>query len=107
MVPATLVARPELHRRLSAGASSLLTTVVASAGAGKSVLLSSWVAERPAETSSWLSCDEADADPVRFWAGFIEAAHAVDPEFGSEADELLAAKRGVSADITASLANDA
>lgn len=107
MVPATLVARPELHRRLSAGASSLLTTVVASAGAGKSVLLSSWVSERPAETSSWLSCDGADTDPRRFWAGFIEAGRAVSPQFGSEADELLAANRGVSADITASLANDA
>jgi hypothetical protein len=29
--------------------------------------------------TSRLSCDKADADPVRFWTGFIEAAEAVTP----------------------------
>ena len=72
-LPSTLVTRPELHDRLTAGAGRRLTVVVGSAGAGKSVLLSSWAATREAGVTSWLSCDEADADPVRFWAGFIEA----------------------------------
>jgi LuxR family maltose regulon positive regulatory protein len=72
-LPATLVARPALHGQLEAGAGQRLTVVVGSGGAGKSVLLSSWAATREAGVTSWLSCDEADADPVRFWAGFIEA----------------------------------
>jgi LuxR family maltose regulon positive regulatory protein len=57
--------------------------------------------------TSWLSCDEADADPVRFWAGFIEAPRAVVPGFGVDAAELLAMDGVMSADVTASIANDA
>ena len=43
-LPATLLARPALAGRLEAGAGQRLTVVVGSAGAGKSVLLSSWAA---------------------------------------------------------------
>ncbi len=106
-LPATLLTRPALLGRLEAGASQRLTVVVGSAGAGKSVLLSSWVATREGGVTSWLSCDEADADPVRFWAGFIEAPRAVAPGFGADAAELLAMDGVMSADVTASIANDA
>src|SRR5271165_3015067 len=106
-LPATLVIRPALHDQLTAGASQRLTVVVGSAGAGKSVLLSSWAASRDRGATSWLSCDEADADPVRFWAGFIEAPRAVAPGFGADAADLLAMDGAVSADVTASIANDA
>jgi LuxR family transcriptional regulator, maltose regulon positive regulatory protein len=106
-LPATLVARPALHGRLEAGAGQRLTVVVGSAGAGKSVLLSSWAAAREAGVTSWLSCDEADTDPVRFWAAFIEAPQAVAPGFGADAAELLAMDGVMSADVTASIANDA
>ena len=106
-LPATLVTRPVLHDRLLAGATRRLTVVVGSAGTGKSVLLSSWAAVRPPGVTSWLSCDEADASPVRFWAGFIEAPKAVAPDFGADAADLLAMDPVMSADVTASLANDA
>ncbi len=81
--------------------------VVGSAGAGKSVLLSSWAATREGGVTSWLSCDEADADPVRFWAAFIEAPRAAAPGFGADAAELLAMDGVMSADVIASIANDA
>jgi LuxR family transcriptional regulator, maltose regulon positive regulatory protein len=106
-LPTTLVARSALHGRLTAGAGQRLTVVVGSAGAGKSVLLSSWAAARESAVTSWLSCDEADADPVRFWSGFIEAPRAVAPGFGADAAELLAMDGAMSADVTASIANDA
>ena len=106
-LPATLVTRPALHDRLTAGAGRRLTLVTGSAGAGKSVLLSSWAAARPAGLTCWLSCDAADADPVRFWAGFIEAARAREPWFGADAAGLLAMDGVVSADVAASIANDA
>jgi LuxR family transcriptional regulator, maltose regulon positive regulatory protein len=106
-LPDTLVTRAELHKRLTAGADRCLTVVAGSAGAGKSVLLSSWAAARPAGTTSWLACDEADANPVRFWAGFIEAGRVAQPWFGADAADLLAMDRGVSADVIASIANDA
>jgi len=46
-LPATLVTRSVLRDQLTAGAGQRLTMVVGSAGAGKSVLLSSWTATRP------------------------------------------------------------
>ena len=106
-LPATLVTRSVLHDRLTAGAGQRLTVVVGSAGAGKSVLLSSWAAARPPGVTSWLSCDEADANPVRFWTGFIEAPRGVEPGFGADAADLLAMDGVASADVTASIANDA
>jgi LuxR family transcriptional regulator, maltose regulon positive regulatory protein len=106
-LPATLIARPALLGRLTAGAGDRLTVVVGSAGAGKSVLLSSWAATREPGMTSWLSCDEADADPARFWAGFIEALRVAVPGFGAEAGELLAMDGVMSADATASIADDA
>src|SRR5919201_1275287 len=60
-----------------------------------------------ARVTSWLSCDEADANPVRFWVGFIEASQAVMPGFGADAANLLAMDGAMSADVTASIANDA
>src|SRR5215470_13465042 len=106
-LPATLVARSGLHDRLTGGAARRLTVVVGSAGAGKSVLLSSWAAARPPGATSWLSCDRADADPARFWTGFIGAFRLVAPGFGADAADLLAMDGAMSADVTASIANDA
>jgi LuxR family transcriptional regulator, maltose regulon positive regulatory protein len=106
-LPTTLITRSVLHDRLTAGAGQRLTVVVGSAGAGKSVLLSSWAAARPAGLTCWLTCDKADADPVRFWTGFIEGARALAPGFGADAAELLAMDKAMSADVTASIANDA
>ncbi len=103
----TLITRSVLHDRLTAGAAQRLTVVVGSAGAGKSVLLADWAAARPPGMTSWLSCDRADVDPVRFWAGFVEALRAIDPGFGADAADLLAMDRRMSADVAASVANDA
>jgi LuxR family transcriptional regulator, maltose regulon positive regulatory protein len=106
-LPGTLVPRSPLHDRLTSGAGQRLTVVVGSAGSGKSVLLSSWAAARPPGVTSWLSCSRADADPVRFWSAFIEAPRAMAAEFGADAADLLAMDGAMSADVTASLANDA
>jgi LuxR family transcriptional regulator, maltose regulon positive regulatory protein len=106
-LPATLITRSVLHDRLTAGAGQRLTVVVGSAGAGKSVLLADWAAARPPGMTSWLSCDRADADPVRFWSGFIEAPRAIEPGFGADAADLMAMDRRMSADVVASIANDA
>ena len=67
-VRSRLVSRHELVARLGAR-DRTLTLVCAPAGWGKSTLLSEWRAA-PAETRrfAWLSLDDADADPVRFWS---------------------------------------
>jgi LuxR family maltose regulon positive regulatory protein len=106
-LPTALVTRSALMDRLTAGAGQRLTVVAGSAGAGKSVLLSNWAEARSPGVTSWLSCDRADADPVRFWAGFIEAIQVGVPGFGADAAGLLAMNSAMSADVTASIANDA
>src|SRR6201990_460242 len=53
-LPATLVSRSALHDRLTAGAGQRLTTVVGSAGAGKSVLLAGWAAAPRAGLPAWV-----------------------------------------------------
>jgi LuxR family transcriptional regulator, maltose regulon positive regulatory protein len=106
-LPDTLVARPELRDRLTAGADRQLTVVVGSAGAGKSVLLADWAASRPPGLTCWMSCDGADDDLVRFWAGFIQAPRAIASAFGADAFDLLTMDGRMSADVAGSLANDA
>ena len=106
-LPGTLVTRQRLLDRLTAGVGQRLTLVAGSAGSGKSVLLASWTATRPRAATSWLSCDDADANPVRFWAGFVEATRTIAPDFGADADSLLSTDGVVTADVTASIANDA
>ncbi len=106
-LPDTLVTRPGLRDRLTEGADGRLTVVVGSAGAGKSVLLADWAASRPPALTCWLSCDGADDDLVRFWAGFIESPRAIEPSFGADAFDLLTMDGRMSADVAASIANDA
>ncbi|MFY9929731.1 MAG: hypothetical protein WAK82_17140, partial [Streptosporangiaceae bacterium] len=106
-LPTTLITRTVLLDQLTEGAGRRMTVMVGSAGAGKSVLLSSWTAARSPGLTCWLSCDSGDADPVRFWIGFIEAIQMVTPGFGVDAAQLLAMDRAMSADVTAAIANDA
>jgi LuxR family maltose regulon positive regulatory protein len=106
-LPDTLVTRSRLHERLTSGAGGRLTVVVASAGAGKTVLLADWARSRPADLTAWLSCDASDDDRVRFWVGFVEAARALDPAFGADAIDLLTMDGRMSPDVVASIANDA
>jgi len=84
-----LVARPRLLERLEAGVTGKLTLVSAPAGYGKSTLLAEWVqqSEIPA---AWLSLDEGDNDPVRFWTTFVAALQRLNPLDGAwDGDALL------------------
>ena len=70
-----LVARPRLLARLNEGMGQELVLVCTPAGFGKTTLLAEWVraGQRPV---GWLSLDEADNDPARFWR---HVAAALDP----------------------------
>ncbi|HEY9765583.1 MAG TPA: LuxR C-terminal-related transcriptional regulator [Chroococcales cyanobacterium] len=70
--PPVLVDRPRLFRRLDESAQRRLTLISASAGYGKTSLLSSW-SRHCGFPVYWLSLDEGDNDPVRFLAYFIHA----------------------------------
>jgi LuxR family maltose regulon positive regulatory protein len=84
------VARPRLTELLLAGVNRPGTFVLLSgpAGFGKSTLLGEFVAQlqRPV---AWVSLDEGDNDPVRFWSCLITACQSVRPGTGESALELL------------------
>ncbi len=89
------VRRDRLFLRLAAANEKKCTLVTGPAGYGKSVLLSQWLEERQREASAeglaarygWLSLDDGDNDPVRFWS-YLVAALPVG-EIGDEFIELL------------------
>ncbi len=84
------VVRPDLLSRLDADTKVKLVLVVAPAGWGKTSLLGDWYSSRGSGRSAWLSLDQGDNDPLRFWAGLIAAMKEISPEIGSEAMQLLA-----------------
>lgn len=85
-----LVSRPRLVRRLNDGLSSgcHLTLVSAPAGFGKTTLLSEWAqsSERPL---AWLTLDEGDNDPVRFWRYIITGLNRIAPAVGADLLPML------------------
>lgn len=77
------VRRPRLINRLNDGLTRKLALVSASAGFGKTTLLSEWVAGY-GQAVGWLSLDESDRDPVRFLTYFIAALRTIAPNLGEE-----------------------
>jgi LuxR family maltose regulon positive regulatory protein len=68
-----IVSRPRLLDLLDAGTQGPLTLLSASPGAGKTVLLASWVtAGHPPGPVAWVTVDPGD-DPSRFWAHVLAA----------------------------------
>jgi len=68
--PGGFVARPQLLEKLDEALTRRLTLVSAPAGAGKTVLVSAWAQakrQRGQAAFGWLSLDEADNAPGRFW----------------------------------------
>ena len=78
-----LVSRTHLVERLEEGlrAGRKLTLISAPAGYGKTTLVSEWVHQQDLR-AAWVSLDEGDNDPLRFWAYVIAALQTVDPAIG-------------------------
>ena len=82
------VARPRLLERLRAATVREFVLVCAPAGFGKSTLLADWVQldRRPV---AWLSLDEGDNDPVRFWRHIAAAMDRARPGVAERASLLV------------------
>ncbi len=76
------VARPRLFERLDQGRRGRLILVCAPAGFGKTTLVVHWLAAQAVGRVAWLSLDEHDADPARFFAQFVAALQTVEPGIG-------------------------
>jgi LuxR family transcriptional regulator, maltose regulon positive regulatory protein len=90
-VPRALLSRPRLVKRFNDGLSARVTLVSAPAGYGKSTLLSEWRAtpEGAVTRLAWMSVDEADGDPARFWSHVAAALQNADPAVGVGLAESL------------------
>lgn len=76
-----VVLRPRLIERLNEGLDRKLTLISASAGFGKTTLVSEWAAgcERPV---AWLSLDEGDVDSTRFLTHLVAAVQTIADNIG-------------------------
>jgi LuxR family transcriptional regulator, maltose regulon positive regulatory protein len=88
---AALVERERLLSALDGALATPLTLLSASAGWGKTTLLSAWASRHTAQVA-WLSLDELDNSPTRFWVSLIAALRhsgGYAPSFGETAVALL------------------
>ncbi|MFC2014617.1 LuxR C-terminal-related transcriptional regulator [Chloroflexota bacterium] len=83
-----IVSRPRLIERLETGIQPKLTLIAAPAGYGKTTLLSEWV-QCSLMPVCWLTLDEKDNDPTRFWLYVISAIQTIKTDIGKSALELL------------------
>jgi LuxR family maltose regulon positive regulatory protein len=84
--------RVQLLDRLREGMGRKLTLVCAPAGYGKTTLLVQWrEADRARTPFAWMSADEGDVDPVRFWSHLIAGLQGVHPRAGRASAEALRA----------------
>jgi LuxR family transcriptional regulator, maltose regulon positive regulatory protein len=84
------VARPSLVAQLREASSARLILVSALAGAGKTTVLVSWRADSVERRPfAWVSLDDRDNDPVRFWRYVLAALRIVAPDMPSGVDDAL------------------
>jgi LuxR family maltose regulon positive regulatory protein len=105
-----LVPRPRLIERLNEGLrlDRRLTLVSAPAGFGKTTLISEWFADlrlhphrgQPIEKQmAWLSLDQEDNEPARFWTYFVGALRTVEEGMGESPQQMLPAPQALSAQL--------
>jgi LuxR family maltose regulon positive regulatory protein len=82
------VPRRRLLDRLEAAPAEQLVLVCAPAGFGKTALLGDWAGQRR-RAVAWLSLDEGDNDPARFWRHVVAALDRVRPGVAGEVAPLL------------------
>ena len=86
---AGLVPRAGLQSLLQASLQAKLCLVGAPAGFGKTTLLAQWRAVAGGGRVAWVSLEEGDNDPTRFWSYLVAALWTVEPQVGTLALEAL------------------
>jgi LuxR family maltose regulon positive regulatory protein len=93
---AGLIPRAGLQSLLQTGVQAKLCLLAAPAGFGKTTLLGQWRAAAGGGRVAWVSLDDGDNDPTRFWTAVIGALRTVEPGLGAAA---LAALQRPSVDL--------
>lgn len=72
---ARAVSRPALIKLMDSALDVPVTTVVAPAGFGKTWLVAGWMQKHPDVAQCWMTVDDFDRDPLRFWSHLVMAVH--------------------------------
>ena len=87
------VARPALVARIDEGLERKLTLVSAPAGFGKTTLICQWIVSCSQGDGNlkigWVSLDQGDNDPVRFWRYIFTAFQKMIPQIGAPALNVI------------------
>ena len=86
---AGLLPRAGLQSLLQSSLQAKLCLVAAPAGSGKTTLLAQWRAVAGGGRVAWVSLEERDNDPTRFWSYLVVALRTVEPGVGTVALEAL------------------
>src|SRR5512137_2886382 len=102
-----LVSPPRLIQRLDEGLRNghRLFLVVAPAGYGKTTLVADWLT-KTATPLAWLSLDEADNDPPRFFAYVVAALQTIDLKVGQSLLETFSTTPQSAEALAGPLIND-
>lgn len=100
----SLVPRPRLTDELARAGDAALVLVSAPAGFGKTTLLASVMAGRPAV--GWVSLDARDGDPARLWSYTLRALENASPGCAAAALALLESGRTPIEHVVAALVNE-
>ncbi len=100
-VRSQLVARLRLLKQLDVGMEHKCTLICAPAGFGKTMLLAAWAGSRGHQAGpvAWLSLEDGDNDPRRFWSYFVAALQTVRADIGSEILSLLRSSQPLPFDL--------
>jgi LuxR family transcriptional regulator, maltose regulon positive regulatory protein len=96
------ILRQRLVEQLNTSSQCKLTLVSAPAGYGKTTLVSSWLQETDIP-SAWLSLDEGDNDPIRFFQYFITSLRKLIPDIGADLPGMLQSVQPPSFDVLINL----
>ena len=92
-LPTEVIPRPHLVEKLNLGLTRKLGLVIAPAGYGKTTLVTTWLHQIKSSDSNtqmvWLSLDEEDNDPRRFFTYLIAALSQLDKAFSEIQDTHL------------------
>lgn len=83
-----LVSRPYLVSRLEQLEAGHVALIIAPAGFGKTTLIAEWAGIHQ-DNIAWLSLDDGDNEPVRFWSYVVAALRSAKVDLNDRVDELL------------------